>query len=755
MKKVLSKFLFVTAVTIVSLSAFNFVHAETTSTDSNVTTSSTTDIVIVSSTDSGLENTTTNNSNITLPSVNLTVRYNDEIVYSGSIELTTTTYHDEINNLDYPLITSTVFSALVRADAFSTNFSITDDQFNSYYNSFYLRCITLQFSTTTEACDNWQYTINGQYPYNSMDTYELTGDENIYIYFGDRYKLNTEKNEYTTDETVTSTLQEYDFTNNTWQNKIAQEILMTEPIASDYSNWPPQIFSSSTTNDLGEVYFNNTTTGTYYLTLPDDYWPGVTISITSTISTSTENNIIENPSSGGGSSSNTVVDHSPTPTQISEAVNKILNYFKTQQNENGSILDGGTSDWIAMSFGANNQYAQDIKNANSNTSLYDYIYNYNFTDPSDLNLCAAYPRHILALLASGVAKTDSKIIDLENEIISIGCYQNNLYGQNGINDDIFALLSLSALDYNDTSQIVNDIKNTILADQTNEGAFTWTGYPGADVTGAVINALDYAQTKGLSVDPNVITNAKNYLKNNQLSDGGWGYSTSDILTTSWAMLGVNAENDNMSDWKNNEGYNPKNVLVDNLQADGTYDTSWDPGTVDWFGLKHAVPSLLGKSWPIILDPIIQTNNITSGSSIDMETTTSIPTSTEEIVTSTPEIIEDITTSTPEIEIVPINFELPVANTTTTFVETKKIEPKLIKQTFVAKNNVKEVQGEKITGKNTSKLDIEKEIIPQPTENLSPTNEKKETPLPTNKKVALGLGAGTLLYGLFLLFKLFV
>jgi len=32
----------------------------------------------------------------------LTVRYNDEIVYSGSIELTTTTYHDEINNVFIP-----------------------------------------------------------------------------------------------------------------------------------------------------------------------------------------------------------------------------------------------------------------------------------------------------------------------------------------------------------------------------------------------------------------------------------------------------------------------------------------------------------------------------------------------------------------------------------------------------------------------------------------------------------------------------
>ena len=746
MRTVLSKILFVTAVTILSLSAFDFVYAETTS--------STPEIVITSSTDSGLKNTTTNNSTISLPSVNLTIRYNDEVVFSGNIELTTTTYHDEINNLDYSLTTSTVFSTLVNTDASSTNFAITDDQFNSYYNSFYLRCITFQTSTTTEACDNWQYTVDGQYVGVSMDKKELIGDENIYIYFVDRYKLNTEKTEYTTDETVTSTLQEYDFTNNTWQNKAGQEILLTEPIASDYSNWPPQIFSSSTTNDFGEAYFNQTTTGTYYITLANDYWPSVTITITTTTPTSTENNIIENPTSGGGSS-NSTIDHSPTQIQITEAVNKILNYFKTQQNEDGSILDGGTSDWVAMSFGANGQYAKDIKNSISDNSLYDYIYNYNFTDPSEMNLCAAYPRHILALLASGVTKTDNKIVDLKNKITNENCYQNSLYGQTGINDDIFALLSLSALDYDINSQIISDIKNTIFSDQNSDGAFTWTGYPGSDVTGAVINALDYGQSKGLSIESSVITNAKNYLKSTQLSDGGWGYETSDVLTTSWAMLGIDSLNESMLDWKTSEGYNPKNILIDNLQSNGSYNTTWEPVSIDWFGLKHAVPSLLGKTWPIILSPIIQPTNNVGGGSIETITTSTTATSTEEMATSTPEIIDDISTSTPEIEIIPITLELPTENTTTTIVQTKKTEPKLTKQTFVAKNNVKEVQGEKIKEKNTSTLDIKKEIIPQLTENLSPTNEKKETPLPTNKKVALGLGAGTLLYGLYLLFKLFV
>ena len=462
----------------------------------------------------------------------------------------------------------------------------------------------------------------------------------------------------------------------------------------------------------------------------------------------------ENNNYGGSGGSINVVDNTPTSAQITEAANKILNYFKTQQAEDGSILDGGTSDWIAMSFGANGQYAKDIKNAISNTTLFDYIYNYNFTDPSDMNLCVAYPRHILALLASGVAKTDNKIIDLKNKINNENCYQNSLYGQTGINDDIFALLSLSALDYDINSQIISDIKNTILSDQNSNGAFTWTGYPGADVTGAVINALDYGQSKGLSIESSVITNAKNYLKSTQLSDGGWGYETSDVLTTSWSMLGINSLNENMLDWKTNKGYNPKNILIDNLQNDGSYDTSWNPGTVDWFGLKHAVPSLLGKTWPIILDPIIQPTNNVGGGSIETNTTSTTATSTEEIVTSTPEIIDDIATSTQKqkIEILPIILELPVENIQTT--KTPIAETKLTKQSLIAKNNLEQVLGEKTETTSEDKIIEEEKQNIQTNETIEKTKENEDKNLPTNKKVALGLGAASLLYGLYLLFKLF-
>ena len=89
------------------------------------------------------------------------------------------------------------------------------------------------------------------------------------------------------------------------------------------------------------------------------------------------------------------------------AVDKILAYLKTQQDASGKIIDGGTTDWAIMSFGANGQYADELLN---------FAKTYNFTDSSELNLCAGYPRHILALLSAGIPVDDALIQNLKTKI---------------------------------------------------------------------------------------------------------------------------------------------------------------------------------------------------------------------------------------------------------------------------------------------------------------------------------------------------
>jgi len=168
------------------------------------------------------------------------------------------------------------------------------------------------------------------------------------------------------------------------------------------------------------------------------------------------------------------------------------------------------------------------------------------------------------------------------------------------NDDIFALIAFLTQDTNANDPIVRSIIDTILEDQKTTGAFTWNGTPGADITGAAINALSFAKNSGVEIDDSVFSGAKQYLKSTQLDDGGWGYGNSDALTTSWVMMGINSLGEDQNDWTNYSGISPWNFMADSLDDGGYYTASWDPSQTDWFATKHAIPALLSKSWPIIL-----------------------------------------------------------------------------------------------------------------------------------------------------------
>ncbi|MDD2657002.1 MAG: hypothetical protein PHQ18_05570, partial [Patescibacteria group bacterium] len=476
-----------------------------------------------------------------------------------------------------------------------------------------------------------------------------------------------------------------------------------------------------------------------------------------------EKNIDGNSSGNSSSNNQTETTNSIiTNETIRQTAGKIIEYFRSQQDSEGKIIDGNITDWAIMSFGANGEYAEDISK-DGGKSLLDYEKSYDLDDPSDLNPCTTYPRHTLALLATGVKKTDNAIVGLKDRMNNI-CYKNHKFGINGINDDIFGLIALLAIDTDPSSDIINDIVNNIYDWQIDNGAFAWPDWDpttnnkiaGDDITGATINALTYAKNKGVNIQQEKIDNARSYLKTTQQNDGGWGFGSSDIMTTSWVMMGINALTQTQNDWFNSYDKSPWNVLVNNLTEDGYYTSTWSP--VDWFGMKHAVPALLGKSWPVVLNPIVE--NFSEGSTFSyggggvIITNEEVPTSTEQITTSTPEIIEleEMTSSTPEIEILPVLLEAPIdeeITSTTNSILTPTPQTKIIQ------TNVEEVQGKKIDKTNTTTTTIEKENNSQPTENIVQPTKSDEKSLSTNKKVALGLGAASLLYGLFLLFKIFV
>lgn len=101
--------------------------------------------------------------------INLNIKNNGVIIYSGTIPLSPTPSE---NN---------VLSVIKQADTLSPDFNIS----NIIHYSFgdYLKCITI--SGTTELCDSWLYKVNGDSPAVGMDSYTLSGGENVLLYFGD------------------------------------------------------------------------------------------------------------------------------------------------------------------------------------------------------------------------------------------------------------------------------------------------------------------------------------------------------------------------------------------------------------------------------------------------------------------------------------------------------------------------------------------------------------------------------------------
>jgi hypothetical protein len=642
--------------------------------------------------------TTSTPPNTTTPAVAssaVIIRYQDQIIWSGSVDLTSTVYRDSINNIDYPLNSNNVFSALVLADQQSDSFNISDAQFNSGFNSFYLACIKI--TSGDNACYNWNYIVNNAYPSTSMDSYNLVGGETIYIYFSNPWQITASTTTFPVDTTTTFQTWRYQFDNllEPWILNGNNLIDISIPNPTPTGWWDQTITVTTTeTNANGTADFVFNTTGTYFAkitSLDFSKWSNpITVTVHDAVATTTDPNTSTDsqPFVSGGGGSGFPTNELISQQKINDTVNKLLSFIKSKQESDGKIIDIGTSDWLAMSFGAKNIYAADVKNGTA--SLYDYLYNYDTVLlDQELNNCTAYPRHILALLASGVAKTDTRINTLKIKLD--GCVQNNNFGLPGINDDIFGLLAALAIGEGQNSPVVQNTVATIRANQETDGGFAYPGpFESPDLTGAALSALKYAQNNGMTIEADIFSKAKQYLKNQQLADGGWGFGASDALTTGWAVMGINALGEDQTAWFNSNHKNPWYILT-TLDNDH-YTQSWDGG-IDWFGTKHAVPALLGKSWPIILAPLATAQNTADSGSLGGSGASSTSTEITSIITPTS------TPTTTPIIITLVTSTTDHATTTGEVLGEKIIRTQIIKPTIskqkkiIAKNTLPLVKSE--------------------------------------------------------------
>ena len=601
----------------------------TSSTTENTNTASTTSTPQLEDEDTNIENTTSTTSTVFINPTTIT-----STTTTIDTELSTTTIHLQIESYDNTLYdddiivteceinentTSTLLTTYCALQQLNEQ-DILDIEFTNYGGD--ARFISKINNYDGSDWNYWAFFHNLEYSSESINEYELNSGDQILLSYGIwPLKLETSSSTPQLNTTTTLSVKEFGF-DSSWNAVWTTSTSSTISISTSTGN--QEFFSANGSHEL-----KITTTTPYQIFASKENFvtssiinidPVVSTATTSTTSTEEEEN--NNNSSNGNNNNNgsedgdktneTNEDNLISTDTLQQSAKKILNYLKSQQDETGKIIDGNMTDWAIMSFGADNQYADDIKQANSK-SLLEYEKEYNLDEPADLNSCATYPRHVLALLSAGVETSDPAIVGLKENMYSV-CYDDTgaKYGQNGINDDVFALLALLALDTNVEENIITDIIAEIKTWQLDSGAFSWPDWldpskktAGDDITGASINALNYAKQKGANINQDILDNATNYLKTTQKSDGGWGYSNSDIMTTSWVLMGINSLEQNQSDWQTTSSTNPWHPLVKQLNDEGFYESSWTPGAaMDSFAMKHAVPAILGASWPIILEPTV-------------------------------------------------------------------------------------------------------------------------------------------------------
>ncbi len=593
-------------------------------------------------------------------STNLMIRYQDQIILNQGVHLPTSSTYTYHNKNEEEILTTTtdkitVLGLLSSLDQTEINFNLSDVEYyeSAWGNGFYVKCIdvVLEDESTKNACQNWQYIVDSIYPSTGMDQYELSEEgQNIYLYFGDRYQITTDKNEYTPLEQITANLYEFDYLNGVYSSSTSAldqlDLYQANP------DWTNTVFVSSTVGENSQVLFTAPETeGNYNIGFNsyDWYWPYNSIEIKS-------NETGEDGGDTGGTGSG---GYTPPPdTFINDAFS-----FLNLKIKNGNFFDNPIyTDWAAIA------YASNSGNSSQKSSIIDYL----LANPITGDTITDYERRAMALMAMRKSPYNSTNINYIQKIVN--SFDGTQIGNNNLfNDDVFGLITLLNAGYNYEDQIISKSTEFIISKQNNIDG----GFGGTDLTAATIQALMILNSSNATII-NTIDSAKNYLKTMQTNNAGFKSNSNDttesVFSTSWSLQAIYALGENESDWKNNNN-KPSDYLQSEQKNDGGLLTTKESEQSRVWATSYAIPAYLNKTWDNILHnfdkqaeeepntPPTPNENTTNTSSTEKITT---PTSTP---TSTLDIILDLENTTTTIE--------TDLNTTTTY----KIEKENVTQNF--------------------------------------------------------------------------
>ena len=273
---------------------------------------------------------------------------------------------------------------------------------------------------------------------------------------------------------------------------------------------------------------------------------------------------------------------------------KAFEFLIAQQKEDGSFGEDLYTDWSAMALASENYQKQVLK-------LVKYFGESKMTGI----LLTDYERRAMALMTLGLnpyniypAMDGASGENYIEKIVS--GFDGKQFGNiNEDNDDIFALIVLQNAGFMISDKMISDDISFILSRQKENGSWDES----VDMTGAGIEALSaFSQ----NVDPlltsplagggkiqNAITKAREFLKQNQKENGGWG----NVSSTAWAIEGILALSEKPEDWKKGEN-SPLDYIATMQDADGGIKNENMQSKI--WETAYVASVLSGKAWNQIM-----------------------------------------------------------------------------------------------------------------------------------------------------------
>lgn len=179
-----------------------------------------------------------------------------------------------------------VLALLSALDAAHDDFSLSDLQFNTGFNAFYLRCVAVPAAAPDPSCDNWTYSVNGAFPQTGMDHYALKDGDTAYLFFGPSHRVTLATTSAQALTPVAATAETYDPAAGTFSALTGVTLGATQP---DPANpWSPKEIATTTVDGSGQGVFRLSAPGTYDIGIKEDfYYPTTALVVTAAPETAT------------------------------------------------------------------------------------------------------------------------------------------------------------------------------------------------------------------------------------------------------------------------------------------------------------------------------------------------------------------------------------------------------------------------------------------------------------------------------------